>query len=172
MLAFLARLLGPGRRPAMPEHFCPTLADAKLERSMRATVVQSVPLPLAEEPTTVTVDLAALRRIRLELGGMTLGWLFLVASIGIGTAGCASGEGERAWSSQLTPELGDTERWRFTAAPAVIAPDGTAELWLERAMTEADTCPQGWRVVDQDKVQIGAPFGGERWQHVMLVECR
>lgn len=87
-------------------------------------------------------------------------------------ASCATGEAERHWSSQLTPELGtEPDRWRFTAAPPVIAPAGTADLWLRRAMDEAAICPEGWAVVDEDRVFIGAPLGGERYQYVMLVEC-
>jgi hypothetical protein len=88
-------------------------------------------------------------------------------------AGCAGGEADRFWFGQLTPELGtDQPRWRYTAAPPVIAPDGTAERWLATAMDEAGVCPGGWTVVDQDKMFIGSPLGGERYQYVMLVACR
>ena len=73
-----ARILGPSRRLGGPERFCPTLADVELERVMKTTIVQAIPLPI--EPEVIHVDLAALRRIRLELAETIIGFVVLAAS--------------------------------------------------------------------------------------------
>ena len=99
----LAALLAPVRRP-QPTRRCPTFADVSLERAMKTTILQEVPIPLRAEvePEIVTVNLAALRRVRLDLIGPSLAWLWLAGAVGL-SAGCTGTALERSYQARLIP---------------------------------------------------------------------
>jgi hypothetical protein len=83
MIRLLAALLAPVRRP-QPTRRCPTLADTGLAAQLRLTPdipgTANVIPELEPGPEVVIVDLAALRRIRLDLVGPVLAWLTLAGS--------------------------------------------------------------------------------------------
>ena len=135
---------------------------------------------LSAPVTTVRVDLAAIRRARLELGGMVTAWLLLAGTV-VTTTGCtgtAIERGQQVEFNQLPPTPDAPESYLFVVKLNLLNGDNPATeamiaRYLRQTMVSSDACVgRGWHIANRtDRLDDSNLFGVDLRRAQLHVVC-